>query len=93
MLGFPIHYSWELRVFGFYCNKTIQTTNHTSSLNPKPQIHNTTNKDIKDTLLQQPGPKKFKLSKIELKYKAKKFKVLPFTPETRNRIHNRTNED
>ena len=31
------------------------------------------------SLLQQPGPKKFKLSKIELIYKAKKFKVSPFT--------------
>ena len=31
------------------------------------------------SLLQQPGPKKFKLSKIELIYKAKKFKVPPFT--------------
>ena len=31
------------------------------------------------SLLQQPGPKKFKLSKIELLYKAKKFKVPPFT--------------
>ena len=30
-------------------------------------------------LLQQPGPKKFKLSEIELIYKAKKFKVPPFT--------------
>ena len=29
-------------------------------------------------LLQQPGPKKFKLSKIEPIYKAKKFKVPPF---------------
>ena len=29
--------------------------------------------------LQQPGPKKFKVSKIELIYKAKKFKVPPFT--------------
>ena len=27
------------------------------------------------SLLQQPGPKKFKLSKIDLLYKAKKFKV------------------
>ena len=27
------------------------------------------------SLLQQPGPKKFKLSQIELIYKAKKFKV------------------
>ena len=27
------------------------------------------------SLLQQPGPKKFKLYKIELIYKAKKFKV------------------
>ena len=31
------------------------------------------------SLLQQPGPQKFKLSKIELIYKAKKFKVPPFT--------------
>ena len=31
------------------------------------------------SLLQQPGPKKFNLSKIELIYKAKKFKVSPFT--------------
>ena len=31
------------------------------------------------SLLQQPGPKKFKLSKIELIYKAEKFKVTPFT--------------
>ena len=31
------------------------------------------------SLLQQPGPKKFKLSKIELIYKARKFKVPPFT--------------
>ena len=31
------------------------------------------------SLLQQPGPKKFKLSKIELIYKAKKFKVPLFT--------------
>ena len=31
------------------------------------------------SLLQQPGPKKFKLSKIEPIYKAKKFKVPPFT--------------
>ena len=31
------------------------------------------------SLLQQPGPKKFKLSKIELIYKAKKFKVPPLT--------------
>ena len=30
------------------------------------------------SLLQQPGPKKLKLSKIELIYKAKKFRVLPF---------------
>ena len=30
------------------------------------------------SLLQQPGPQKFKLSKIELIYKAKKFKVPPF---------------
>ena len=30
------------------------------------------------SLLQQPGPKKFKLSKIELKTRAKKFKVPPF---------------
>ena len=29
--------------------------------------------------LQQPGPKKFKLSVIELIYKAKKLKVSPFT--------------
>ena len=28
--------------------------------------------------LQQTGPKKFKLSNIELIYKAKKFKVPPF---------------
>ena len=33
------------------------------------------------SLLQQPGSKKFKLSKIELIYKAKKFKVPPFTIE------------
>ena len=32
-----------------------------------------------DSLLQQPGPKKFKLFKIELIYKVKKFKVHPFT--------------
>ena len=31
------------------------------------------------SLLQQPGPKKFELSKIELIYKAKRFKVPPFT--------------
>ena len=31
------------------------------------------------SLLQQPAHKKFKLSKIELIYKAKKFKVPPFT--------------
>ena len=31
------------------------------------------------SLLQQSGPKKFKLFKIELIYKAKKFKVSPFT--------------
>ena len=31
------------------------------------------------TFLHIPGPKKFKLSKIELIYKAKKFKVPPFT--------------
>ena len=31
------------------------------------------------SLLQQPGPKRFKLSKIELICKAKKFKVPPFT--------------
>ena len=31
------------------------------------------------SLLQQPGPKKFKLFKIELIYKAKKFKVPLFT--------------
>ena len=31
------------------------------------------------SLLQQPGPNKFKLSKIELIYKAKKFKVPMFT--------------
>ena len=30
-------------------------------------------------LLQQLGPKKLKLFKIELIYKAKKFKVPPFT--------------
>ena len=30
------------------------------------------------SLLQQPGLKKFKLSKMELIYKAKKFKVPPF---------------
>ena len=28
------------------------------------------------SLLQQPGPKKFKLFRIDLKYKAKTFKVL-----------------
>ena len=33
---------------------------------------------VLNSLLQQPGPKKFKLSKIELIYKAKKFKVPPF---------------
>ena len=32
-----------------------------------------------NSLLQQPGHKKFKLSKIELIYKAKQFKVAPFT--------------
>ena len=32
-----------------------------------------------NSLLQQPGPQKFKLSKIELIYKAKKFKVPLFT--------------
>ena len=32
-----------------------------------------------NSLLQQPGPKKFKLFKIELIYKAEKFKVPPFT--------------
>ena len=31
------------------------------------------------SLLQQPGPQKYKLSQIELIYKAKKFKVPPFT--------------
>ena len=31
------------------------------------------------SLLQEPGPKKFKLFKIELIYKAKKFEVPPFT--------------
>ena len=31
------------------------------------------------SLLQQPGPQKFKLFKIELIYKAKKFKVPLFT--------------
>ena len=31
------------------------------------------------SLLQQPGPKKFKLFKIELICKAKKFQVPPFT--------------
>ena len=31
------------------------------------------------SLLQLPGPKKLKLSKIELTYKAKKFKVPPLT--------------
>ena len=31
------------------------------------------------SLLQQPGPKKFKLFKIELIYRAKKFRVPPFT--------------
>ena len=31
----------------------------------------------KRSLLQQPGPKKFKLFRIDLIYKAKKFKVLP----------------
>ena len=31
------------------------------------------------SLLQQPGPKKFKLSKIQLIYKAKKLEVPPFT--------------
>ena len=31
------------------------------------------------SLLQQPGPNKFKLSKIELINKARKFKVPPFT--------------
>ena len=31
------------------------------------------------SLLQQPGPKKFNLSNTELIYKAKKFKVPPFT--------------
>ena len=30
-------------------------------------------------MLQQPGHKNFKLSKIELIYKAKKFKVPPFS--------------
>ena len=34
---------------------------------------------IASSLLQQPGPKKFKLSKIQLIYKGKKFKVPPFT--------------
>ena len=29
------------------------------------------------SLLQQPGPNKFKLFRIDLIYKAKKFKVLP----------------
>ena len=32
---------------------------------------------FKTSLLQQPGPNKFKLSKIELTYKAKKSKVPP----------------
>ena len=31
------------------------------------------------SLLQQPGPKKLKLSKIDLIHKAKKFKVPPLT--------------
>ena len=35
--------------------------------------------DGTSSLLPQPGPEKFKLSKIERKYKAKKFKVPPFT--------------
>ena len=34
---------------------------------------------VNNSLLQQPGPKKFKLAKIELIYTAKKFKVPPFT--------------
>ena len=34
---------------------------------------------VLSSLLQQPGPKKFKLSNIELIHKAKKFKVPPFT--------------
>ena len=34
---------------------------------------------LNDSLLQQPGHKKFQLSKIELIYKAKKFKAPPFT--------------
>ena len=36
--------------------------------NPNPTLYS----------LLQPGPKKFKLSKIELIYKAQKFKVPPF---------------
>ena len=30
-----------------------------------------------DLILQKPGPNKFKLLRIDLIYKAKKFKVLP----------------
>ena len=37
-----------------------------------------------NSLLQQPGPKNFKLSKIELIYKAKKFKVRPFTIQVKS---------
>ena len=36
-------------------------------------------KPTSSSLLQQPGPKKFKLSKIKLIYKANKFKVPLFT--------------
>ena len=40
---------------------------------------------LQTSLLQQPGPKKFKLSKIEQIYKAKKFKVPPFTIQEKRR--------
>ena len=35
------------------------------------------NVEILPSLLQQPGPKKFKLFQMDLIYKARKFKVLP----------------
>ena len=49
---------------------------NTWTLNPMPEI---TLNPKPNAQKQQPGPQKFKLSKIELIYKAKKFKVPPFT--------------
>ena len=48
------------------------------TLGPKPRTLNL-KPETNNSLLQQPGPKKFKLSKIELIYKAKTVKVPPFT--------------